>query len=219
MHSYNKASQGLAVGLSVIAGYIDALGFISSNVFVSFMSGNSTRFAVGFADAPLFMIGMMSLTVIFVFVVGVMLGRVVRHYCRNRPSTMVLVLITALLSCAGVFYECHVMVAAIPFLALSMGAANNIFVQRGEVSIGVTYMTGTLVKFGQRLAGKLLGEDEHDWLPYLLLWVGLVAGAVLGSVGYAAWGIHALWPGVAACFGLTVICAHMERRILNPNDL
>jgi len=44
----------------------------------------------------------------------------------------------------------------------------------------VTYMTGTLVKLGQRAAGAVFGEDRLGWLPYLLLWLGLVGGAGLG---------------------------------------
>jgi len=35
-------------------------------------------------------------------------------------------------------------------LAAAMGAANTVFRRDGEVSIGVTYMTGTLVKGVQR---------------------------------------------------------------------
>ena len=44
--------------------------------------------------------------------------------------------------------------AAIAAMALAMGAENAVFEREGEVHIGLTYMTGTLVKFGQRLAGR-----------------------------------------------------------------
>ncbi|HRQ61268.1 MAG TPA: DUF1275 family protein [Alphaproteobacteria bacterium] len=73
-------------------------------------------------------------------------------------------------------------------------------------------MTGTLVKFGQRLAGRMLGEKEHNWLPYFLLWVGLVSGAILGALGYMAYGLHILWAGVAACYALTAVCLRMEAK-------
>lgn len=59
-------------------------------------------------------------------------------------------------------------------------------------------MTGTLVKFGQRIARALSGLDPIGWFPYLLQWVSLVAGAVAGARTYAQLGRAALWPGVAA---------------------
>ena len=81
-----------------------------------------------------------------------------------------------------------------------MGAMNGVFAADGEVSVGVTYMTGSLVKLGQRLAAALIGErDRWDWLPYLALWSGFVAGAVMGAGAYLRLGMGALWvaAGVA----------------------
>jgi hypothetical protein len=63
-------------------------------------------------------------------------------------------------------------------MAVAMGAANATFEQDGEVSIGVTYMTGTLVKIGQHLAQAVAGRERWRWLPYTLLWAGFVAGRV-----------------------------------------
>jgi uncharacterized membrane protein YoaK (UPF0700 family) len=69
-------------------------------------------------------------------------------------------------------------------MAMALGSANAIFQRDGEVTIGVTYMTGTLVKFGQRIASTLMGGAAFAWLPYLLLWLGLVGGAFLGTNAY-----------------------------------
>src|SRR5690606_15637296 len=50
MLRYDPRLRRLAIGLSMLAGYIDALGFLRMRgLFVSFMSGNSTRLAVGLA--------------------------------------------------------------------------------------------------------------------------------------------------------------------------
>ena len=89
-------------------------------------------------------------------------------------------------------------------IALAMGAANAVFQRDGEVSIGVTYMTGTLVKLGQRLAAALLGGDRWGWLPYLLMWSGLLAGAVAGAALYPLLGMAALWIAAAAAGLLTL---------------
>jgi hypothetical protein len=50
MLQHRKREIGLAICSSALAGYVDAIGFLSlGGFFVSFMSGNSTRLAVGIA--------------------------------------------------------------------------------------------------------------------------------------------------------------------------
>src|SRR5262249_19768776 len=68
--------------------------------------------------------------------------------------------------------------------AAAMGAENAIFIRAGEVQLGLTYMTGTIVKFSQRLALALMGRKATGWLPFLLLWCGLIVGAVAGALVY-----------------------------------
>lgn len=201
------------MGLAALAGYIDALGFLSlGGVFVSFMSGNSTRFAVGVTDNINWKIGLMPVVTIVLFVVGVMCGRIIRHFRKTLPSTSILVFMSCALAAAGFLYEFHTNAVAISLMVLAMGAANNVFVKEGEVSIGVTYMTGTLVRLGQRLAGKLLGEKENNWVPYLLLWMGLIGGAILGSLSYQYYGLHSIWAGCMICLVLTLASARIESR-------
>ena len=44
MKDYRRRDIALAAGLSGVAGYVDAIGFLKlGGFFVSFMSGNSTR--------------------------------------------------------------------------------------------------------------------------------------------------------------------------------
>jgi uncharacterized membrane protein YoaK (UPF0700 family) len=61
------------------------------------------------------------------------------------------------------------------------------------VQIGLTYMTGTLVKAGQRIAGALLGEDPGAWVPHAQLWVALFSGAVAGAAAWQVIGAETLW--------------------------
>jgi uncharacterized membrane protein YoaK (UPF0700 family) len=206
MHAHDRTSQTIAVGLALLAGYIDALGFLSlGGYFVSFMSGNSTRSAVDLIHGVPWTSALIPLGIIALFVIGVMLGRAIRHYSKRTPSTSVLIFMSAALSAATVAYEIGAGAFAVPLMAIAMGAANNVFVREGEVSIGVTYMTGALVKLGQRLASCLLGEKDTAWQPYFFLWAGLVSGASLGAAGFAALNLHSLWGGVLLCLVLTVI--------------
>ena len=48
--------------------------------------------------------------------------------------------------------------------------------------MAATYMTGNLVKLGQGIVAAFQGGGRLAWLPFLLLWLGLVAGAVCGVV-------------------------------------
>ena len=51
MNRFDKRVRTLAVGLATLAGFVDTIGFIKlGGFFVSFMSGNSTRLAVGLAQ-------------------------------------------------------------------------------------------------------------------------------------------------------------------------
>lgn len=201
--------------MAMLAGFIDSLGYLSlGGVFVSFMSGNSTRFAVGLSDKTPMDVVLIPLGIIILFVAGVMIGRVIRHFSLKKPSTSILAFMSLMLVCAGLLHEMNATTYAIILMTIAMGAANNIFFRGGEVSVGVTYMTGTLVKFGQRLAGRLLGEKEQNWLPYLLLWLGLVSGAILGAAGYLFCGLHILWVGIALCLMLTFISFRFEKEDL-----
>lgn len=212
MHSYDKRSRLLAIGLSCLAGYVDALGFLSlGGFFISFMSGNSTRFAAGMASDIPWSLALLPLGIIGLFVTGVVVGRVIVHFSDKCPSTNVLLFVTLTLATAGVAQEAGHMIVAASFMAVAMGASNNVFTREGEVSIAVTYMTGTLVKFGQRLASALLGDRNTHWLSYMALWMGLVAGAVLGAFSYRFLGLHSLWVAAAGAAGLTITAVRVDR--------
>ena len=213
MHSYNKSSQLLAIGLSALAGYVDAVGFIKlGGLFVSFMSGNSTRFGVGVMETGSVTVALMPLAIIALFVIGVMMGKVVRRLGAKSPLATVLGFMLVLLSLAAVLPQFSIHAFSIPLMIFAMGAANNVFVREGEVAIGVTYMTGTLVKLGQRLAGAMLKETDSMWLPYLLLWGGLIAGAVSGAVAFSALGMGSLWIAAAFCLALTIFARYLDAR-------
>jgi len=203
MTQQDGRAQALAFTLAVLAGYVDASGYIAlGGFFVSFMSGNSTRMAIGLAQGS----GSAGIAagLIFAFLCGVILGALVGHAARNRRRPAVLALVAALLAAGAAASALGAMGAAVTFMALAMGAENNVFERNGEVSIGVTYMTGSLVKLGQRIVAALVGRDRFGWIPYLGLWTSFVVGAVGGAVSYPHLGLTALWGAaiVAALLAL-----------------
>lgn len=99
---------------------------------------------------------------------------------------------------------------AIASLALAMGAENAVFQRDGEVSIGVTYMTGTLVKLAQGIADAMQGRGRWSWVPYLWLWLGLATGAVAGAGLYRALAMNALWIAAGAAALLSLFAARLS---------
>lgn len=192
MIRYDRKLRILAMCLAMLAGFVDAVGFLKSGgLFVSFMSGNSTRLAVGIATGshP----AALAATLIIAFVGGVFFGSLIAVASNSQRKRAVLATVAILLTCAGLFATRDCDVWAVHFMAIAMGCANTVFQRDGEVSLGVTYMTGTLVKIGQRAAAAVLGGDKLGWLPYLQLWLGLVGGAITGAIGFHYIGMNCLW--------------------------
>jgi uncharacterized membrane protein YoaK (UPF0700 family) len=208
IRTYRRRYWFLAAALSALAGYADANAFVHlGGYFVSFMSGNSTRLGVGLAErleSAAIAGGLIAL-----FVLGVIAGALINSTGTKAGSTRVLAAVATTLTLASALASAGAAYFAIPLLACAMGALNAVFQRDGEVSIGLTYMTGTLVRMGQRIANALKGGDRWDWGPYLLLWMGLVLGGALGAFVYGRIGLSALWLIAIASAALTLIFARL----------
>ena len=93
----------------------------------------------------------------------------------------------------------------IGLMVLAMAVENSVFLRNGEVGVSLTYMTGTLVKLGQALAARATARDRTAYRPYLALWAGLTAGAVLGALTYGVLGLAALWPAAILALSLSLV--------------
>lgn len=160
MLRYDRDMRGLALCYAALAGSIDAVGFLKSGgLFVSFMSGNSTRLATGVAQGA--SVAAAAAALIALFVVGVALNVLVSESVTALHRKVAATLgVSSLLVAAAIADAFGFHWTVIGFLCLAMGASNAIFRRDGEVSIGVTYMTGTLVRLGHRLADGLRGVSN-----------------------------------------------------------
>ena len=215
MVSTDLPGRVLAVALAFLAGFVDAVGFLHlGGFFVSFMSGNSTRLAVGIAQhhAEAAIAG----ALIFSFLVGVILGSLIGHGAAGRRRSIVLAFVAALLTAAAGLTQFGSVPSGIGIVALAMGTMNAVFERDDDIPFGVTYMTGALVKVGQRIALALRGGPRTEWLPFLLLWAGLVSGAVAGSAIYPLLGLDSLWLAASASFALAVAAARYGAWLFGP---
>jgi uncharacterized membrane protein YoaK (UPF0700 family) len=69
----------------------------------------------------------------------------------------------------------------IMLLTFGIGALNTSFVKDGEVSVPLSYVTGTVVKMGQGIERHLAGGNISDWLGYFLLLASFIIGAAAGG--------------------------------------
>jgi hypothetical protein len=130
----------------------------------------------------------------------------------GRRKAAVLAFVTlALLISAGLDSIGFAMAGA-GVLAMAMGAENSVFQRDGEVTIGLTYMTGTLVKMGQRIAGALLGGPKLAFLRHFVLWLGLLSGAIAGAIAHGRIGLDAIWLAAGAAALFTLVALFMPER-------
>ena len=210
-----KRRLALAVALTGLAGFVDAVAFVRFNgLFVSFMSGNSTRMAAlpsqdRLADAAA------AAGVIALFVMGAFAGRLLAQSAGAWRRPALLSVVAALLAVAAVIVspeaEGATVSVGVAALTLAMGLQNSVLHHAYDAKATPTYVTGTLVSLGHALADTALGKAS-PWGPYLLMWLGLVGGAALGALGASRYGTLALVAPAAAAALLALVLGDVVRR-------
>ncbi|OZA59493.1 MAG: DUF1275 family protein, partial [Sphingomonadales bacterium 39-62-4] len=151
MIQYDRPRRLFAIALAAMAGFIDAVGFLSADgYFVSFMSGNSTRLGVSLGTDPAR--AAMPAVLIAGFLGGVTGGALLSRWAGTLRKPVVLAFVALMLLAAACGRMLGLPVLLLGGMVVAMGALNNTFQRGGEVSVGLTYMTGALVKLGQGLA-------------------------------------------------------------------
>ena len=187
----------MAVCLSFLAGFVDALGFMHlGGYFVAFMSGNSTRMAAGLPDGLASAVLPGSLICLFLF--GVILGTLLDQ---RFPVWIGLLALAAILGISASLASVGLTNEAIFATPIVMGAMNTV-VKSGQGVMAVTFMTGNLVRLGQAFVQSFQGGGRWAFMPFLLLWLGLLSGVFCGVLVYDEIGLAALWLPAA---GLVVL--------------
>jgi uncharacterized membrane protein YoaK (UPF0700 family) len=194
-------TRGLALAacLAGLAGMVDGIGFLRlGHLFVSYMSGNSTQMALAAgrlrldeARAILVLIGL--------FVLGAAGGQVLVHLSGRRHLTVVLAAVMALLAASAALGT------ATQPMVLAMGALNSAMHRAGNVSVNLTFVTGTLARFGQGLGDLMVGRPGGwVWAEQAVPWLGLVAGAALAGALYVRINSAVAWVPVGLAGALLI---------------
>lgn len=196
-----RIGLALAASLSILAGMTDAIGFMATGDFVSFMSGNTTRLAVAISAGDMG-VTMRLVWVVVAFVLGNALGIVVAR--RGGRRALPLLMCIAMLLCLAAAWPLDSQLPALVAAILAMGMLNAAVEQVNGLPVGLTYVTGALSRFGRGLGRWMLGERRDGWRVQLVPWLGMFLGAVIGALLENHMGIKALLVSavVAALLGL-----------------
>jgi uncharacterized membrane protein YoaK (UPF0700 family) len=206
----DRGAFGLALVLAGLAGWVDAAGLADSGgVFVSFMSGNTTDLAVSLTHRDWVTAAVIG-AILALFVAGVMAGEMLERMAARRwtgqfgPS-LVLGLEAVFLAAGAALYGTGGRLALFP-LVFAMGLQNATMHRAGGISIGLTYVTGTLVQIGRTLAAMLSGEGGgRRLMEYAALWVSLAVGAGCGALVVTVSTTIALSIAAAVAAALAVV--------------
>jgi uncharacterized membrane protein YoaK (UPF0700 family) len=198
----------LAGFLTALAGMVDAIGYLHlGGLFVSFMSGNSTQLAASLGQGDLTEAGTIA-ELIGLFVVGAAVGQIVADLTGRWHMTCVLVGVALLLTVAAMSNT------ATEPIVVAMGALNASMHRAGKIPVSLTFVTGTLVRFGQGLGNFVARRGTGwQWLAQAVPWLGLIAGGTIGSAVYMRIGVPVIWIPV----GMAGLLAACSAAIMQPD--
>ncbi len=209
-----------AVGLAVIAGWVDAVAYLNLHAYVANMTGVVVLLGLASADLDLPGVGRQALT-LSGFMAGVLLSRLLRRLGWG-PAPSYALSSVVVLACIGRLGGGPLAVAA---LALSMGLQNAASTVFGGVGLNTVFLTGNLQRLGEALLPDLATSDSatsgtrRGFAPRLLPAVVLMyaVGAAAGGLALRHLAAPLLPPGLAltAAAGIALIRARPQAACSN----
>jgi uncharacterized membrane protein YoaK (UPF0700 family) len=199
-----EIQEWLAVGLAIIAGFVDAYGIITYHTYLSFMSGNTTRTGYGTGQGEYWAAVPAALAIVF-FVGGSFAGALLAHSGLRRKRRLVFGLVAATLVLIIGFTQLGFSSGWVPIAVLSfaMGAMNTALSRVGAQYVSLTFVTGTLSRIGVQLALAVrhapLPDSQGSWDTHLYrtllmagIWAGFLAGALISGAMTPRFGVWVL---------------------------
>ncbi|MFV1851349.1 MAG: YoaK family protein [Thalassospira sp.] len=198
------------MAISMVAGMTDAIGLIMAGDFVSFMSGNTTRAAIAIGEGD-WSGAFILLGAVGCFILGNTLGVVIASRFRKRLAG--LLGIVALVLCLSALLPLEMRGSSGFYLVvLAMGMINATVEHIEGLPIGLTYVTGALSRFGRGIGRWLTGDRRGDWLFQVVPWIGMIVGAVIGSLLTLRIGQDAIWFVAGGCGAVSAFALWVPNR-------
>jgi len=160
--------------LAIVAGYADAVGFLTFGTFAGAMTGNTVLLGIALASAK-FADVMQNALIIAAFLAGVAASALLR---RRIPLAAILGLEAITLVVAALVTPAF----AAPVLAFAMGLQNAAMTHFAGTSVNTVFLTGNLQKLVQAMLGPASSDGATAVSMIVWMWVCYLGGVVLGAL-------------------------------------
>ena len=201
----------LVAAISFVAGMTDAVGLLLSGDFVSFLTGNTTRAAISFADGD-YGHALILFFALWVFIAGNAIGIVLAYTLSGRRTFVVLTGVAVTIAVAAMLPQNDYPRLQFYLVILAMGIVNATVEHIEGLPIGLTYVTGALSRFGRGIGRWIIGDrNPTGWVIQTVPWTGMACGAVTGAFVTKYLGNDALWVVALAVVVLAVATVFLPR--------
>lgn len=168
--------------LVLLAGFIDSIGYLGlGKVYLSFMSGNSTKLGIALFEAD-YALWAATGTVVLLFIAGAFVGTFITESWGKWHLTLILIVECVLFLFAimlSILFHTQYIIFPI---AMAMGMQNTMHQMVAHADVGKGFVSGTLFGIGQALAKAARGKaPASEWAVLALSWFIFVIGAALGA--------------------------------------
>jgi oxalate decarboxylase len=168
--------------LVLLAGFIDSIGYLGlGKVYLSFMSGNSTKLGIALFEAD-YALWAATGTVVLLFIAGAFVGTFITESWWKWHLTLILIVECVLFLFAimlSILFHTQYIIFPI---AMAMGMQNTMHQMVAHADVGKGFVSGTLFGIGQALAKAARGKaPASEWAVLALSWFIFVIGAALGA--------------------------------------
>ncbi len=208
-----RAMVQLAAMLTILAGFINAVGFLAfGDVFLSSPEANTT--VLGASLPGNLAIAKFAAGMVVSFVGGVAFTTLIVHWSDRYRRTVVLLCTAVALTGAYLAFRSSVAIIPAVLLAMAMGAAHCLFEKDNPDLQEALSPSAQIVRFGEALAGGRHGVNHRQLGLHASFWLAFLIGGLAGAGAWITLDARsfALAAGVAAL--LTMRTWLIERDLL-----